>query len=79
MACVLWIAKGAQRMVTPDPYFPDIRSPAAAYSFSHGTNDAQKTMGIITPLLFSIGYYGASVDPTTSRSRCGLSWQPMRR
>ncbi len=36
---------------------------AAAYSFSHGTNDAQKTMGIITPLLFSIGYYGASVDP----------------
>jgi PiT family inorganic phosphate transporter len=36
---------------------------AAAYSFSHGTNDAQKTMGIITPLLFSIGYYGAGVDP----------------
>jgi PiT family inorganic phosphate transporter len=36
---------------------------AAAYSFSHGTNDAQKTMGIITPLLFSIGYFGTSVDP----------------
>src|SRR5512136_50168 len=36
---------------------------AAAYSFSHGTNDAQKTMGIIVPLLFSIGYFGASVDP----------------
>jgi inorganic phosphate transporter, PiT family len=36
---------------------------AAAYSFSHGTNDAQKTIGIITPLLFSIGYYGADVDP----------------
>jgi inorganic phosphate transporter, PiT family len=36
---------------------------AAAYSFSHGTNDAQKTMGIILPLLFSIGYFGASVDP----------------
>ena len=36
---------------------------AGAYSFSHGTNDAQKTMGIITPLLFSIGYYGTSVDP----------------
>ncbi|NLX49594.1 MAG: inorganic phosphate transporter [Methanospirillum sp.] len=36
---------------------------AAAYSFSHGTNDAQKTMGIITPLLFSIGYYGAGADP----------------
>jgi inorganic phosphate transporter, PiT family len=36
---------------------------AAAYSFSHGTNDAQKTMGIIVPLLFSIGYFGTSVDP----------------
>ena len=36
---------------------------ASAYSFSHGTNDAQKTMGIITPLLFSVGYYSESVDP----------------
>ncbi|MDD1693831.1 MAG: inorganic phosphate transporter [Methanoregula sp.] len=36
---------------------------AAAYSFSHGTNDAQKTMGIIVPLLFSIGYFGTAVDP----------------
>jgi len=35
---------------------------AGTYSFSHGTNDAQKTMGIITPLLFSIGYYSESVD-----------------
>jgi inorganic phosphate transporter, PiT family len=29
---------------------------AAAYSLGHGTNDAQKTMGIITVLLFSTGY-----------------------
>ncbi|MGH2586008.1 MAG: inorganic phosphate transporter [Dehalococcoidia bacterium] len=29
---------------------------AAAYSLSHGTNDAQKTMGIIAVLLFSTGY-----------------------
>ena len=36
---------------------------AGAYCFSHGTNDAQKTMGIITPLLFSIGYFGAGADP----------------
>lgn len=35
---------------------------AGTYSFSHGTNDAQKTMGIITPLLFSIGYYSETVD-----------------
>ena len=29
---------------------------AAAYSLGHGTNDAQKTMGIIAVLLFSTGY-----------------------
>ncbi len=32
---------------------------AAAYSFGHGTNDAQKTMGIIAILLFSAGYLGS--------------------
>jgi inorganic phosphate transporter, PiT family len=31
---------------------------AAFYSIGHGTNDAQKTMGIITVLLFSSGYFG---------------------
>lgn len=32
---------------------------AAAYSLAHGTNDAQKTMGIISVLLFSTGHLGA--------------------
>lgn len=31
---------------------------AAAYSLSHGTNDAQKTMGIIAMVLFSAGMLG---------------------
>jgi PiT family inorganic phosphate transporter len=31
---------------------------AAAYSVGHGLNDAQKTMGIITVLLYSTGYLG---------------------
>jgi PiT family inorganic phosphate transporter len=31
---------------------------AALYSLGHGGNDAQKTMGIITVLLFSTGYLG---------------------
>ena len=31
---------------------------AAAYSLGHGTNDAQKTMGIIAALLFSTGHLG---------------------
>jgi PiT family inorganic phosphate transporter len=33
---------------------------AAAYSLGHGANDAQKTMGIITVLLYSQGYLGGS-------------------
>lgn len=32
---------------------------AALYSLGHGGNDAQKTMGIITMLLFTYGYLGA--------------------
>ncbi|MGB5485580.1 anion permease [Parasphingorhabdus sp.] len=31
---------------------------SAAYSISHGANDAQKTMGIIAVLLYSTGYLG---------------------
>jgi PiT family inorganic phosphate transporter len=33
---------------------------AAAYSLGHGTNDAQKTMGIIAVLLFTAGYLGSA-------------------
>lgn len=33
---------------------------AAAYSLSHGTNDAQKTMGIIAIVLFSAGLLGST-------------------
>lgn len=63
MALVVRISRGIQRM-TAERYFRSLQLlSAAAYSFSHGTNDAQKTMGIITPLLFSIGYFGATVDP----------------
>jgi len=33
---------------------------AAGYSLGHGTNDAQKTMGIIAVLLFTSGYLGGT-------------------
>lgn len=33
---------------------------SAAYSISHGANDAQKTMGIIAVLLYSTGYLGGA-------------------
>jgi PiT family inorganic phosphate transporter len=63
MAAVLWITRKANKQ-SAETYFKRLQlCSAAAYSFSHGTNDAQKTMGIILPLLFSIGYFGASVDP----------------
>ncbi len=37
---------------------------AAAYSLGHGTNDAQKTMGIITTLLVTTGYLSTFEVPT---------------
>jgi len=52
MVMVLRVSRGAQRPVA-ERYFRRLQLlSAAGYSFSHGTNDAQKTMGIITPLLF---------------------------
>jgi inorganic phosphate transporter, PiT family len=63
MAIVLNLTRKSQKS-SAESHFKRLQLfSAAAYSFSHGTNDAQKTMGIITPLLFSIGYYSASVDP----------------
>jgi PiT family inorganic phosphate transporter len=63
MVAVLWICRKRSRSKV-DQYFKRLQLfSAGIYSFSHGTNDAQKTMGIITPLLFSIGYFGVSVDP----------------
>jgi PiT family inorganic phosphate transporter len=63
MAAVLWITRKANKQAAESKFRSLQLCSAAAYSFSHGTNDAQKTMGIILPLLFSIGYFGASVDP----------------
>lgn len=63
MAAILWLTRKANKQ-SAEGYFKRLQlCSAAAYSFSHGTNDAQKTMGIILPLLFSIGYFGAAVDP----------------
>ena len=56
MVAVYWIC----RRRTPqrvDRWFRRLQLiSAAAYSLGHGTNDAQKTMGIITVLLYSTGY-----------------------
>ncbi len=56
MVAVFWLF----RKSTParmDKYFRKLQLVSAAvFSFSHGTNDAQKTMGIITGVLVSAGY-----------------------
>lgn len=63
MAAILNLTKKANKQ-SAETHFKRLQlCSAAAYSFSHGTNDAQKTMGIIVPLLFSIGYFGVSADP----------------
>ncbi len=55
MLAVYWIFRNwaPQRL---DKYFRKLQLlSAAAYSFGHGTNDAQKTMGIISGILFTAG------------------------
>lgn len=55
MVAVLWACRHTSKDKI-DHHFKRLQLISAGlYSFSHGTNDAQKTMGIITPLLFSIG------------------------
>ncbi len=63
MVAVLWLTRKSNKQ-TAEKNFRNLQLvSAAANCFSHGTNDAQKTIGIIIPLLFAIGYYGTAVDP----------------
>ncbi len=64
MAAILNLTRNANKQSAETQFKRLQLFSAAAYSFSHGTNDAQKTMGIIVPLLFSVGYFGAAVDPS---------------
>src|SRR4030067_2701358 len=58
MVVTLWVFRKFAPGVI-DKYFRKLQLlSAAAYSLGHGTNDAQKTMGIITILLFSTGHLG---------------------
>jgi inorganic phosphate transporter, PiT family len=56
MLSVYWIFRNASPKKM-DVYFRKLQIlSAAAFSYSHGTNDAQKTMGIITGVLLTSGY-----------------------
>src|SRR5256886_3056819 len=61
MVAVMWLARNATPMRV-DRVFRRLQLVSAAlYSLGHGTNDAQKTMGVIAVLLFSNGLPGAPV------------------
>lgn len=56
MIAIYWLFR-SQSPRNMDVYFRRLQLlSAAAYSYSHGTNDAQKTMGIITAVLVTAGY-----------------------
>ncbi len=54
MVLLTWVFRKASRSV--NPWFRKLQLISASfYSLGHGTNDAQKTMGIIAAVLFSAG------------------------
>jgi PiT family inorganic phosphate transporter len=60
MLAVLWTCRRRSPQ-TVDRWFRRLQLLSAAlYSIGHGTNDAQKTMGIIAMLLFSTGHLGSA-------------------
>lgn len=63
MVIVLWLTRKSGRQSAEKNFRGLQLVSAAANCFSHGTNDAQKTIGIIIPLLFAVGYFGTTVDP----------------
>ncbi len=68
MVAVYWLARN-QFPAKVDKLFRRLQLiSAAAYSLGHGTNDAQKTMGIIAVLLFTTkgtAYYGMELNEKT--------------
>lgn len=64
MVLLAWIFKGAPRKPMAR-LFRRLQVLSAGYmAFAHGSNDAQKTMGIITLALFSAGAIGSIEVPT---------------
>jgi inorganic phosphate transporter, PiT family len=63
MVLIYWLFRGVSpaRM---DKYFRKLQLVSAAlFSYSHGTGDAQKTMGIITAVLVTSGYLKEATTP----------------
>jgi inorganic phosphate transporter, PiT family len=56
MAITLWVVRDSSPRRVDNRFRKLQLVSAAAYSLGHGTNDAQKTMGIIAGVLFTSGY-----------------------
>jgi len=56
MAVTLWISRSSSPSAVDGRFRKLQLFSAAAYSLGHGTNDAQKTMGIIASVLYTSGY-----------------------
>ena len=79
-AAVAWVAartaRRSTRSATKALRTPIMRSEwgtAAALSFAHGANDAQKTMGVLTLALVAAGTLPAFVVPLWVKVACGLA------
>jgi PiT family inorganic phosphate transporter len=57
-----WALKGSSSSQAEKSFRAMHLVSSAAYSLSHGLNDAQKTMGIITVLLYSTGYLSGEFE-----------------
>jgi PiT family inorganic phosphate transporter len=57
-----WLLKGTSARSAERTFSGLHLVSSAAYSLSHGLNDAQKTMGIITVLLYSTGYLAGEFE-----------------
>jgi len=63
MVVVLWLFRRSTPSLV-DKYFGKLQLVSAGlYSLGHGTNDAQKTMGIIAGLLYTTGYLKTFMIP----------------
>ena len=63
MVIVLWLFRRSTPSLV-DKYFGKLQLVSAGlYSLGHGTNDAQKTMGIIAGLLYTTGYLKTFMIP----------------
>ncbi|HET9130465.1 MAG TPA: inorganic phosphate transporter [Terriglobia bacterium] len=56
MAITMWLSRTSSPRAVDGRFRKLQLISAAAYSLGHGTNDAQKTMGIIASVLFTSGY-----------------------